>query len=406
VLQEEKFDAVFMGLGYIGLPTSAFAASKGLTILGVDINPDVVDTINRGEIHIVEPHLGELVKKVIRSGNLKASLQPQSAGAYFIVVPTPFKQNHRADISYVEAATRTLIPYLKPGDMFVIESTSPVMTTEKMATLIFKERPELKDKIHIAYCPERVLPGNVIYELEHNDRVIGGINRDSTQKAAEFYSRFVKGTLHPTNARTAEMCKLTENSSRDVQIAFANELSMICEKAGINVWELITLANKHPRVKILQPGCGVGGHCIAVDPWFIVSDYPEQAQIIKRSRETNDYKADWCANKVLETCRELERKTGKDPIVACMGLAFKPDIDDLRESPAKYIASRIISESNAEVLVVEPNISQHKTFQLIDYAEAYRKADIIAWLVAHKPFYDIPNDEKKIELDFCGVRKK
>jgi len=405
MLNKQKIDAVFMGLGYIGLPTAAFAASKGLTILGVDINPSVVETINRGEIHIVEPHLGKLVKEVIQSGHLQASILPKVADAYFIVVPTPFKQNHRADISYVEAATRTVIPFLKTDDLFVIESTSPVMTTEKMATLIFKERPELKDKIYIAYCPERVLPGNVIYELEHNDRVIGGINPESTEKAGAFYSRFVKGTLHPTNARTAEMCKLTENSSRDVEIAFANELSMICDKAGINVWELISLANKHPRVKILQPGCGVGGHCIAVDPWFIVSDFPEQAQIIKRSRETNDYKADWCANQVLETCRELERKTGKDPVVACMGLAFKPDIDDLRESPAKYITSRIISESNAEVLVVEPNISQHKTFQLFDYREAYEKADIIVWLVAHTPFFNIPKSNSKIELDFCGVRK-
>jgi len=402
---ENKIDAVFMGLGYIGLPTAAFAASKGLTILGVDINPDVVETVNRGEIHIVEPYLGDLVKEVIRAGHFRASDRPQTADAYFIVVPTPFKQNHRADISYVEAATRTVVPFLKSGDLFVIESTSPVMTTEKMTALVFKERPELKDKIYIAYCPERVLPGNVIYELEHNDRVIGGINPESAQKAAEFYSRFVKGTLHRTNARTAEMCKLTENSSRDVEIAFANELSMICDKAGINVWELIALANKHPRVRILQPGCGVGGHCIAVDPWFIVSDYPEQAQIIKRSRETNDYKADWCANRVLEISRELERKNGKSPTIACMGLAFKPDIDDLRESPAKYIASRIISECDAEVLVVEPNISRHTTFRLTDCEEAYRKADIVAWLVAHKPFYDIPKDELKVELDFCGVRE-
>ena len=403
--KKEKLDAVFMGLGYIGLPTAAFAASKGLTVLGIDINPIVVETINRGEIHIVEPHLGGLVKEVIRSGHLRAALQPQVADAYFIVVPTPFKQNHRADISYVEAATRTVIPYLKAGDLFVIESTSPVMTTEKMAALIFKERPELREKIYIAYCPERVLPGNVIYELEHNDRVIGGINPESTRKACEFYSQFVKGALHPTNARTAEMCKLTENSSRDVQIAFANELSMICDKAGINVWELITLANKHPRVNILQPGCGVGGHCIAVDPWFIVSDYPEQAQVIKRSRETNDYKADWCANRVLETCRELERKNGKEPVVACMGLAFKPDIDDLRESPAKYITSRIISESNAEVLVVEPNIETHKSFNLVNYKEAYDKADIVVWLVQHKPFLSMIKQESKIELDFCGVRK-
>lgn len=402
---KNNIDAVFVGLGYIGLPTAAFAASKGLNIIGVDVNEKVVDTINRGEIHIIEPGLEEIVKSVISSGNLRATNVPTSADAYFIVVPTPFKQNHRADISYVESATKSVIPFLKDGDLFVIESTSPVMTTEKMAALIWKERPELKDKIDIAYCPERVLPGNVIYELEHNDRVIGGIDEKSTQKAIEFYSKFVKGKLHATNARTAEMCKLTENSSRDVQIAFANELSMICEKAGINVWELIELANKHPRVNILQPGCGVGGHCIAVDPWFIVSDYPEQAQIIKRSRETNDYKSDWCAHKVMEACQDFEIKNGREAIIACMGLAFKPNIDDLRESPAMYIASRILSESSAEVLVVEPNLDKHKTFNLIDYNEAYKKADIVVWLVAHTPFFSIKEDPSKIELDFCGIRK-
>ena len=262
-----------------------------------------------------------------------------------------------------------------------------------------------KDKIYIAYCPERVLPGNTLYELVHNDRVIGGVNPESTAKAIEFYSAFVQGKLHPTNARTAEMCKLTENSSRDSQIAFANELSMICDKAGINVWELIELANKHPRVNILQPGCGVGGHCIAVDPWFIVSDYPEQAQIIKRARETNDYKADWCANKVMEACQQFVEKNDREPVVACMGLAFKPNIDDLRESPAKYIASRIVSESRAEVLIVEPNVASHASFHLTDYREAYQKADIVVWLVRHTPFVELPREESKLELDFCGVRK-
>jgi UDP-N-acetyl-D-mannosaminuronic acid dehydrogenase len=298
-----------------------------------------------------------------------------------------------------------VIPFLREGNLFVIESTSPVLTTEKMADLIFKERPELKDKIYIAYCPERVLPGNVLYELEHNDRVIGGLNPESADRAAEFYRQFVSGTLHKTNARTAEMCKLTENSSRDVQIAFANELSMICEKSGINIWELIELANKHPRVNILQPGCGVGGHCIAVDPWFIVSDFPEQAHIIKRARETNDYKADWCANRVLEACERFIHKTDREPVIACMGLAFKPDIDDLRESPAKYIASRIISEAQADVLVVEPNIKTHKTFKLVQYQDAYKNADIIVWLVRHKEFMAMPADAAKIELDFCGIRK-
>jgi UDP-N-acetyl-D-mannosaminuronic acid dehydrogenase len=397
--------AVFMGLGYIGLPTAAVAASKGIHVVGVDVNQDVVDTINRGEIHILEPDLDKVVKKVVENGFLKASLKPEEADAFFIVVPTPFKQNKRADISYVEAATRTIIPFLKEGDLFVIESTSPVMTTEKMAEVIFNIRPELKDKIFIAYCPERVLPGNVLYELENNDRVIGGINPESSDKAAEFYVKFVSGQLHKTNSRTAEMCKLTENSSRDAQIAFANELSMICDKAGINVWELIDLANKHPRVNILQPGCGVGGHCIAVDPWFIVSDFPEQAQIIKRVRETNDYKADWCANRVIEASQQFTSRTNKEPIIACMGLAFKPNIDDLRESPAKYITSRIISEARADVLVVEPNIGSHKSFNITNYIEAYKKADIVVWLVNHKEFLGMPIDKDKIEMDFCGVRK-
>jgi len=396
---------VFMGLGYIGLPTAAVAADKGLQVLGVDVNPTVVDTINSGKIHIVEPELDTVVKRVVERGQLKASLKPEQADTFLIVVPTPFRQNHRPDISFVESATRAVIPFLKEGDLYIIESTSPVGTTENMAKLIWKERPELKGKIYIAYCPERVLPGNVIYELVHNDRVIGGINKESAQKAIEFYKLFVEGNLHPTNSRTAEMCKLTENSSRDAQIAFANELSMICDKAGINVWELIELANKHPRVNILQPGCGVGGHCIAVDPWFIVSDFTEQARIIKRSRETNDYKADWCANKVLETCQQFENKTDREPVVACMGLAFKPDIDDLRESPAKYIVSRIIAEARAEVLVVEPYVESHISFNLINYQEAYDKADIVVWLVKHKPFLTIQKQENKIELDFCGVRQ-
>lgn len=407
--RNQKYDkmkkVVFLGLGYIGLPTAAVAASHGYEVVGVDINPAVVETINQGKIHIVEHDLDRLVKEVVEKGTLRAVTQPEPADAFFVVVPTPFKQNHRADITYVESATRSVAPHLKPGNLFVIESTSPVFTTERMADLLFKLRPDLRGQIYIAYCPERVLPGNTLYELVHNDRVIGGINPESTAKATEFYAAFVQGTLHPTNARTAEMCKLTENSSRDSQIAFANELSMICDKAGVNVWELIALANKHPRVNILQPGCGVGGHCIAVDPWFIVSDYPEQAQFIKRARETNDYKADWCANKVMTTCQQFVEQHDREPVVACMGLAFKPDIDDLRESPAKYIASRIISESRAEVLIVEPNIQRHASFHLTDYQEAYQKADIVVWLVRHSAFPSIIQDASKIELDFCGVRK-
>lgn len=396
-----------MGLGYIGLPTAIVAADNGIEVIGVDINPHVVETINKGKIHIVEPGLEELCSRVIGKGALKAQTEPQESDVYLIVVPTPFTGDHQPDISYVEAATRSVIPFLKEGDLYIIESTSPVGTTEKMATLIFTERPELKDKIYIAYCPERVLPGNVIYELVHNDRVIGGINEISTDRAIAFYNQFVKGELHRTNARTAEMCKLTENSSRDVQIAFANELSLICDKAGINVWELIALANKHPRVNILQPGSGVGGHCIAVDPYFITADFPMESQLIGKAREINNYKAFWCAEKTQQAIRQFELEQGREPVVALMGLAFKPNIDDLRESPAKYIATRVMQGHNdADFLIVEPNISEHKVFKLTPYQEAYEKADIVAFLVAHEPFKTLPWREDKIILDFCGIFKR
>jgi UDP-N-acetyl-D-mannosaminuronic acid dehydrogenase len=399
--------ACFMGLGYIGLPTAIIAAEHGIDVVGVDINPQVVEMTNKGLIHIVEPGLQELCQQVVASGHLKASVKPEVSDVYLIVVPTPFKGNHEPDISYVETATRSTIPLLKEGDLFVIESTSPVGTTNKMTELIFSLRPELKGKIYIAYCPERVLPGNVIYELVHNDRVIGGIDPESTGKAIEFYSRFVKGTLHKTNAKTAEMCKLTENSSRDVQIAFANELSLICDKAGINIWELIELANKHPRVNILQPGSGVGGHCIAVDPYFITAEFPYESQLIAKAREINNYKAFWCAEKIENAMLKFELKHHRQPIVAMMGLAFKPNIDDLRESPAKYITTKVMqSHNNADILVVEPNVQEHKVFKLTDYREAYEKADIVAFLVAHDPFKELVYDPKKIILDFAGVYKK
>lgn len=400
--------ACFMGLGYIGLPTAIIAAKEGnVDVIGVDINPSVVEKTNAGHLHIIEPGMEEMLQEVIASGKLHASTVPEVSDAYFIVVPTPFKGNHEPDISYVEAATKAVIPLLKEGDLYVIESTSPVGTTEKMAELIFAERPELKGKIYIAYCPERVLPGNVIYELVHNDRVIGGLDESSTEKAKEFYGQFVKGTLHPTNARTAEMCKLTENSSRDVQIAFANELSLICDKAGINVWELINLANKHPRVNILQPGCGVGGHCIAVDPYFITAEFPEEAKIIAGAREINNYKALWCAEKVKNAMLDFELKHHRKPVVAMMGLAFKPDIDDLRESPAKQIVSNVMQScNNADIMVVEPNVESHNVFKLTDYKEAYEKADIIVFLTAHTPFKALRWRDDKVILDFCGIFKK
>ncbi|WP_299837347.1 UDP-N-acetyl-D-mannosamine dehydrogenase [uncultured Tenacibaculum sp.] len=400
-----KPEVVMIGLGYIGLPTAALIAQNQVNVHGVDINPNVVETINRGEIHIVEPELDQAVEGAVKKGYLKASTVAVEANNYLIVVPTPFKGKNEPDISFVETATRGIIPLLKEGDLYIIESTSPVGTTEKMRDLIYQERPELQDKLYMAYCPERVLPGNVMYELVHNDRVIGGIDENSTNKAIEFYSKYVKGELHKTNARTAEMCKLVENSSRDVQIAFANELSLICDKAEINVWELIKLANKHPRVNILQPGCGVGGHCIAVDPYFIVSDYPMETKIIGTAREVNNYKSFWCAEKIQSAKLQFELKYGRKPKVALMGLAFKPNIDDLRESPAKYIVNKVLqNDSNGEYFIVEPNIDEHKVFKLTNYMEAVEKADIIAFLVAHNEFKNIDNILlNKKTLDFCGV---
>lgn len=396
----------FIGLGYIGLPTAIIAANNGLEVYGTDLNTDIVKATNEGRLHIIEPGLDEMLKIVVANGNLRAFSSPQTADVYFIVVPTPFKEGHKPDISFVEAATLSVVPLLKEGDLFIIESTSPVGTTEKMRDIIWAKRPELKDRMYIAYCPERVLPGNVVYELTHNDRVIGGINTESTEKAKEVYSRFVKGSLHATDSRTAEMCKLTENASRDVQIAFANELSLICAKAGINVWKLIELANKHPRVNILQPGCGVGGHCIAVDPYFITSDYPEESHLIAQARETNNFKAEWCAGQVLASIMEFEKTNGRKPVVALMGLAFKPNIDDLRESPAMEIAGKVSDAYMSEnLLIVEPNIKSHARYTLTDYREAYDKADLVAFLVNHREYTELNYRTDVKVLDFCGVFK-
>lgn len=401
-----KPNVVMVGLGYIGLPTAALIAQNKTNVHGVDINPKVVETINAGKIHIVEPELDQAVANAVKQGYLRAAVKPVEADTYLIVVPTPFTGNHEPDISFVKSATQGIIPLLKKGDLYIIESTSPIGTTEKMMHLIFSERPELEGEIYIAYCPERVLPGNVMYELVHNDRVIGGVDERSTEKAVSFYKNFIKGDLHKTNARTAEMCKLVENSSRDVQIAFANELSLICDRADINVWELINLANKHPRVTILQPGSGVGGHCIAVDPYFIVADYPMESQIIGKAREINNYKSFWCAEKIQTAKLEFELKHGKIPNIALMGLAFKPNIDDLRESPAKYIAQKVLQNSNNEqYFIVEPNIEEHNVFKLTDYRDAVEKADIIVFLVAHNEFKDLKIADDKVVLDFCGVNK-
>lgn len=394
-------NVVMVGLGYIGLPTAALIASKKIHVVGVDVSQNVVDTINKGEIHIVEPDLAGLVHHVVKKSYLKATTTPVSSDVYLIAVPTPFKENFQPDISYVENAIRAIIPVIGPGALVIIESTSPVGTTEKMQQIILQERPELKGKLFMAYCPERVLPGNVIYELEHNDRAIGGIDNASTEKAVAFYKLFVKGTLHKTNARTAEMCKLVENASRDNQIAFANELSMICDRAQINVWELINLANKHPRVNILQPGTGVGGHCIAVDPWFIVSEFPEESKIIRSAREINNYKTQWVIEKIKNKALAFEIENKRKPVIACMGLAFKPNIDDLRESPAVMVV-KALEEENLALLKVEPNLSNGKSEGLTEMYDAVKQADIVVFLVAHKEFFNLQTN--KPVLDFCGVK--
>lgn len=392
---------VMVGLGYIGLPTAALIAGKGLQVTGVDVSKDVVSTINKGEIHIVEPDLDGLVHHVVKSGRLKASIQPIEADVYLIAVPTPFKEKNLPDLTFVESAVNGIIPYIRPGALVIIESTSPVGTTEKMQELILVHRPELKGNFYMAYCPERVLPGNIIYELEHNDRAIGGINEASTQMAIDFYKHFVKGELHATNARTAEMCKLVENASRDGQIAFANELSMICDKAGINIWELINLANKHPRVNILQPGTGVGGHCIAVDPWFIVSEFPEESKLMRSAREINIYKTQWVIEKIKNKALAFEIENNRKPTIACMGLAFKPNIDDLRESPA-VIVVETLEAVGLKLLKVEPNLQNGHEKGLFEYNDAVKKADIIVFLVAHKEFFNIKTN--KTVMDFCGVK--
>ncbi len=393
-----------VGLGYIGLPTSALVAYNGIKVNGMDVNPEVVKTINNGNIHIIEPELLKYVKKSVKIGTLKASLDIKPADVFLIVVPTPFKGNHEPDISFVKTATLNIIPHLKEDNLLIIESTSPVGTTEKMRDLVYKHRPDLINKIYLAYCPERVLPGNVMYELVHNDRVIGGIDQASTNRAIDFYKLFVKGELHESDARTAEMCKLTENASRDVQIAFANELSLICDKADINVWKLIELANKHPRVNILMPGCGVGGHCIAVDPYFIVSDYPRESQLIGKARETNNYKSFWVAERIQNEILNFKLHNGRSPSVALMGLAFKPNIDDLRESPAIYIAQKVLQNAKEEtIFFVEPNITDHQVLKLTNFEDAYLKADIVAFLVAHNEFKKINQSDTKITLDFCGI---
>ncbi|MCT7636394.1 UDP-N-acetyl-D-mannosamine dehydrogenase [Aliarcobacter butzleri] len=387
-----------IGLGYIGLPTAALLANRGYSVHGVDVVESTVNIINEGKIHIVEPELDTFVKSAVNSGKLRASLLPDIADIFIIAVPTPFHEGYVPNVDYVVSATKAIAPYVKDGDIVILESTSPVGTTELVEETL-KEEDVDTSKLYIAHCPERVLPGHIMRELVENDRIVGGLTPEATAKTVEFYETFVSGAVLSTDARTAEMAKLTENSFRDTNIAFANELSMLCDKFDINVWELISLANRHPRVNILQPGAGVGGHCIAVDPWFIVHAGGETAKMIRTAREVNTYKTDWTIEKIKNAALKFENENGRKAKVACMGLAFKPDIDDLRESPALYIARRLKADG-LDVLAVEPNIKTHKEFEIVDYKQAIEKADIVTFLVAHKEFRNL---DIKTDLDFCGV---
>jgi UDP-N-acetyl-D-mannosaminuronic acid dehydrogenase len=414
-----------IGLGYIGLPTAAVFASRKVKVIGIDVNQYAVDTINRGEIHIVEPDLDMVVHAAVKEGYLRATTQPETADAFLIAVPTPFKvgptgPNH-PDMDYIEAAAKSIAPVLKKGDLVILESTSPVGATEQMACWLAEARPDLSfpqshgedSDIRVAHCPERVLPGQVLRELVQNDRVIGGMTPKCSQAAVGLYKIFVQGECVITNARTAEMCKLTENSFRDVNIAFANELSIICDKLSINVWELIKLANRHPRVNILHPGPGVGGHCIAVDPWFIVSAAPDEAKLIKTAREVNDSKPEWVIEKVkLAVASYLMSHpdaSAKDVTIACYGLAFKPDIDDLRESPAMRIAQLLSEAHPGELLVVEPHIDGippvlGKRTKLVSDKEAPEQAQIAVFLVGHKDFKGTLADwSSKMTVNACGL---
>ncbi|NMT65217.1 UDP-N-acetyl-D-mannosamine dehydrogenase [Marinobacter orientalis] len=407
-----EFNTISMiGLGYIGLPTAAVIASRRKTVVGVDINQHAVDTINRGDIHIVEPELDIIVHSAVKEGYLRATTTPEPADAFLIAVPTPFKaengNDHVPDLTYIESASKAVAPVLEKGNLVILESTSPVGATEQMAKWLAEARPDLTfpqthgedSDIRIAHCPERVLPGHVVRELVENDRVIGGMTPRCSEVAASLYRIFVDGECITTTARTAEMAKLTENSFRDVNIAFANELSIICDKIDISVWELIRLANRHPRVNILQPGPGVGGHCIAVDPWFIVSETPDEARLIRTAREVNDGKPEWVLEKVQQAVGQFltanPDKTARDVTIACFGLAFKPDIDDLRESPALKIVEQLASYHPGRLVVVEPNIetlppSLHGKGDLLDMSAAFEQADVLLMLVDHKQFKAMP----------------
>ena len=387
-----------IGLGYIGLPTAALLANRAYKVHGVDVIQSTVDTINAGDIHIVEPGLATFVSSAVKSGYLIADIKPKESDIFIIAVPTPFHEGYIPNIDYVISATKAIAPYVKEGNIIILESTSPVGTTDKVEEVLKNEGIDTS-KLHIAHCPERVLPGRIMIELVENDRIVGGTTQEATKATVEFYNTFVEGEVLSTDAKTAEMAKLTENSFRDTNIAFANELSILCDKFDINVWELIALANRHPRVNILQPGAGVGGHCIAVDPWFIVHAGCNDAKMIRTAREVNTYKTKWAIEKIKNAALKFENENGRKAKVACMGLAFKPDIDDLRESPALNITQKLISDG-LDILAVEPNILEHNKLIVVNYKDALKQADIITFLVAHKEFKNL---DIKTELDFCGV---
>ena len=403
----KKKTVCVIGLGYIGLPTAALIASNGFLVSGIDIDENIVSTINEGKIHIIENDLEASVKSAVLSGQLKAFSKIQQSDIYIICVPTPFhrkKNIPEPNIDYVLSATKSIAPFIKSGDLIILESTCPVGTTKNIQQTLIDCGANLED-VHIAYCPERVLPGKIMTELVENDRIIGGLTSISTKKVIDFYRLFVNGNIAETDAKTAEMCKLAENSFRDLNIAFANELSMICIKQEIDVWNLIKLANKHPRVNILQPGIGVGGHCIAVDPWFIISQDTENTKLIRTAREVNNYKTKWVIDKIKSNVDNCIPKKGIKPKIVCLGLAYKPNIDDLRESKALAVAETLLAEGY-EVITVEPNIQSHKDLIILNLLDAIAQADLICLLVKHREFLEpeVKNKLKKCEvLDFCGA---
>lgn len=400
---DENLRICVVGLGYIGLPTAAVLGSRGYKIHGVEINPKAVETINAGKAHIVEPDLDILVRAAVTTGNLKAYTQPAESDIFMICVPTPLTDDNKPQLDYVRSATKAIVPFLKPGNLVILESTSPPGTTEMIEKIVLDESSFQKGDIHFAHAPERVLPGKILREVVENDRIIGGIDDASTEKAADFYSSFVTGKLLKTHCRTAETAKLVENAFRDTNIAFANELSLFSEKMDLDVWELIRLANHHPRVNILNPGPGVGGHCIAVDPWFLVDCAPEQTRLIRTSREVNEAKPHWVVDRVVANAEKF-----KSPCIACLGLAYKPDIDDLRESPAVEIVQQLQERGIGELKIVEPNLESHDKFALTSLDEALDAADIVLILVGHKSFLSIPNSKlaEKIIVDTCGVMNR